>query len=149
MLCISPFSWSPRISVPPWSLESCSSSRCGEAGKLTSWWWGMRLKSCSNSYCSISIFNCLSDFSISRAKSCSCDGSPYLPDANCSDESTTSMGVVSSVCTCCAPLCICCCCAYLSSLCSSYSFQSFSFNSCNSFSVSSSLLSPSTFERFG
>lgn len=103
MLGISPSGWSPRILVPPWSLETFSSSRFGEARKLTSWWWCMRSMSCSNSYCSISVSNCWSACSISQVKSCSCDGSPCLPDANYSDESTTYMGVVSPVCTCCAP----------------------------------------------
>ena len=35
MLCISPSGWSPRISMSPWSLRTCSSSRCGEAGWST------------------------------------------------------------------------------------------------------------------
>lgn len=100
----------------------------------------MRLVSFSNSYFSISISNYQSVFSISRVKSCSSDGSPYLPDASYFDESTTFAGVVSFVCTCCTPCCTCCCCASLSCLRSSCSFKSCSFNSCNSFSVSSILL---------
>ena len=104
MLSISPSSWSPRIFVSPWSLGTYSSSRCSEAGGLTSWWWGMRSMSCSNSYRSISVSICSSDRSISWAKSCSCDDSPCLPNAICSDESTTYTSVVSLVCTSCTPV---------------------------------------------
>ena len=103
MLCISPSGWSPRIYVSPWLLGTCSSSGCGELSGSTSWWWGMRSKSCSNYCCSISVSICSSDCSISWEKSCSCDGSPSLLGTNSSDESTTCMGIVSSVCTCYTP----------------------------------------------
>lgn len=96
--------------------------------------------SSSNSRFSISISNTWSDCSISRAKSHSCNGSPSLPDVDCSDESTTYMGVVSSIYTCCAPCCTYWSCASISCLCSSCSFRSWSFNSWNSLSVSSILL---------
>lgn len=140
MLCIYPSGWLLRILVPPWSLEIWSSFRCGEVGKSTSWWWSMRLVSCSNSCYSMSASNCWSSCSISWAKSCSCDGSPCIPDASWSDKSTTYMGVVSSIYTCCVPCCIYYCCASLSFFHNSCSFWSFSLSSCNSFSASSILL---------
>ena len=59
--------------------------------------------------------------------------------ANCSDESTTCMGVVSSIYACCSPFYIYLCYTSFSCLCSSHSFQSYSFNSCNSFTISSIL----------
>ncbi len=49
------------------------------------------------------------------------------------------MGKVSFFCTNCAPFCIYSCCTSFSCLRSSCSFRSFSFNSCNSFFVSSIL----------
>jgi len=128
MLCISASSWPPRISVPPWS--TCSSSRCTEVGDSTSLWWGMRSVSYSNSYCSISYCsmstsNCLRACSISWAKSCPSEGSPYFPDASYSEESTTCTGTALFVYTWCAPCWICWCCASFSSWCSSCSFRSF------------------------
>ena len=140
MLWISPSGWPPRISVPPWSFETCSSSGCTKAGELTFLWWGMRSVSCSNSCYSMFASNCWSACSISWAKSHSSDGSPCLPSASYSDESTTCTGAVQSVCTCCAPCCICDCYASISCLHSSCCFRSFSLNSCNSFSASSILL---------
>lgn len=93
--------------------------------------------SCSNSYCSISISIYFSACSISWVKSFSCDDSPYLLDANYLDDSNTYMGVVSSICTSCAPYHTSSFYSSFSYLRSSCSFLSFSFNSCNSFSVSS------------
>jgi len=80
MFCIFPF----RLS--PCSLGTWSSYWCGEAGGLSSWWWGMRWMSCSNSCCSMSISICSSACSVFWAKSYCCDFSPYLLDANCSNE---------------------------------------------------------------
>lgn len=139
MFRISPFYWSLRISVPLLSLETLSSSGCGEVGKSTSWWWCIWSMSYSDSHCSISMSNFWSACSISWVKSFSYDGSPCLPDAICSDESTTYMSIVSSICTCYTPFCTCFYYTSLSYLHSSYSFQSFSFNIWNSFSTFSIL----------
>lgn len=139
MLCISYSSWSPRISMPSWSSKTFSSSRCIEVGESTSLWWGMRSISYSNSCCSMSASNCLSFYSISCAKSCPYNASPYSPDANYSDESTTWMSATSSICTWCAPFCMCFCCAFISCLWNSCSFQSCSLSSCNYFFASSIL----------
>ena len=138
-MCISAFSWPPRISVPPWSFDTCSSSRWNEAGESTSLWWGMRSVSYSNSYFSMPISNYSCAYSISWAKSCPYDGSPCSPDASCWDESTTCIGAASSVYTWCAPYWIYCYCTSFSYWCNSCSFRSFSLNSCNSFSASSIL----------
>lgn len=100
----------------------------------------MRSVSYSNSLRSISISICSSARSISWAKSCSYDGSPCLPDANYFDESTTYMGIVSSICIRRAPCYTCYCCGSFSCLHKSYSFKSCSFNPCNSIFVSSILL---------
>lgn len=93
----------------------------------------------SNSCCSIFVTIYSSACSISWAKSCSYDCSPCLLGVSYSNESTTFMGAVSSVCTCYAPCCSCSCCISFSYPCNSCSFRSFSFNSCNSFTVSSIL----------
>ena len=103
-MCIYAFSWPPSISLPPWSFETCSSSGCNEVGELTSLWWGMRSVSCSNSYCSMPTSNCSSAYSISWVKSFPYDGSLCYLNANCSNESTTCTGAVSSVYTWCAPI---------------------------------------------
>ena len=130
MLCISPPSCPPRISMPPYSFKTFSSSGWIEVGDLTSLWWGMRLVSCSNSCCSMFASNCWSDCSISCVKYHSCDGS---------DESTTCTGDTSFVYTCCTLYYIYYCCSSLSCLHSSYSLRSCSLNSCNSSSTSSIL----------
>lgn len=139
MLCISASSWTPRILVPPWPFETCSSSGCNEVGESTSLWWSMRWVSCFNSCCSMSTSNCSTTCSISWAKSCPYDGSPCSPNARCLDELTTCTGTVSSICTWCTSYCMCLCCASFSSWRSSCSFRSCSLNSCNSFSASSIL----------
>ena len=94
----------------------------------------MRSMSFSDSCCFISISIYSSACSISLVKSCSCGGSPGLPDTNCFDESTTCMSAVSSIYTSHSPCCTCSCCTFFS-----YSFRSCYFNSCKSFYVSSIL----------
>lgn len=139
MLCTSASGWPPRISVPPWSFETCSSPGCIEVGELTTLWCGMRSVSCSNSYYSMSASNSSSAYSISWEKFCPCDGSSCSLDANCSYESTTCTGATSSVCTWCFPFYICFYCASFSFWRNSCSFRSCSLSSCNSFSASSIL----------
>ena len=126
--------------MPPWTLETFSSFGCGELGKLTSWWWGMRSLSYSNSCCSMSASNCCSACSISWEKSCSYDGSPYLNYAIWYDKSTTCTGDVSSISHVTSPYWIYFFYTSLYFLCNSYSFHSFSLSSGNSFSASSILL---------
>jgi len=138
-MCISTYGWPPRISVPPWSFDTFSSSGCNELGELTSLWWGMRSTSYSNSCCSMSASNCTITCSISWEKPCPCDGSPCSPNASYSDESTTCMGATSSLYTWCVAWCIYFCYASFSCWHSYGSFQSFSLHSCNSFSASSIL----------
>lgn len=93
----------------------------------------------SNSYFSISISIYSSAFSIYWANSCSYDGSTYLPDVSCSNESTICTSKVSFVCTSCTSCYTCSCCSSFSYLHISYSFRSFSFKLWKSFSVSSIL----------
>lgn len=130
---------SPRNSVSPWFHGTFSSFRHGQVGGSTSWWRGVRSMSCSNSCWSISVSICSSACSISWAKSCCYDGSPYQHDASCSYESTIYTGVVSFFCTSCTPYCTCSYYASFYCLWNSCSFWSFPLNSCKSFFVFSIL----------
>lgn len=92
--------------------------------------------SCSSWTTFVSIYSNIC--SISWVKSHSYDYSPCLLNANCSDESITFMGIISSMCAWWASWCSCSYCDSFSLLHNSSSSLSCCFNSCNSFSASSS-----------
>ena len=90
----------------------------------------------SNSGYSMFASNNSRAYSISWEKSCPYEGSPCLANASSSEESTTCMGIASSIYMWSAPYWICC--RFISFLCwcNSCSFQSFSLSSYSSFSIS-------------